>query len=120
MVRMGVGERRARLAVRHHLACERRAEAVAEVARDLVALHSTDPASVYLSAFARLRQPEVAAIDRALYEERSVVRILGMRRTMFVVPLELVPVVHAACTRALVPAQRRLLVPLIEGAGIAE
>jgi len=119
MVRIGDRERLARLAVRHHLASEHRAAGVAEVTRDLVALHSTDPASVYLSAAARLREPELAAIDRALYDDRTVVRILGMRRTMFVVPRELVPVVHAACTRALVPNQRRILLPLIEKAGIA-
>jgi Winged helix DNA-binding domain len=119
MVRMGDQERRARLAVRHHLACEARAEQVADVARDLVALHSTDPASVFLSVAARMRSVDVATIERALYEHRTVVRLLGMRRTMFVVPLELVPVVHAACTRALVPAQRRLNVQLVERAGIA-
>ena len=41
----------------------------------LVALHSTDPASVHLSALARMRQPSIAAIERALYETRSLVRM---------------------------------------------
>ncbi len=36
-----------------------------------------------------------------LYEDRELVRILGMRRTMFVVPLDLAPIVQAACTRAI-------------------
>ncbi|HXM56707.1 MAG TPA: winged helix DNA-binding domain-containing protein [Candidatus Dormibacteraeota bacterium] len=119
MAKMGAEERRARLAVRHRLARAHRAGDVAEVADDLVALHATDPASVFLASAARLRAPTVVAIERALYEERTIVRLLGMRRTMFVVPRELVPVVHAACTRALVPNQRRILVPLIERAGIA-
>ena len=119
MLRIGVGERRARLAHRHRLAFRVRADDVAEVARDLVALHSTDPASVFLSAAARMRASDPATIERALYEDRTLVRLLGMRRTMFVVPLELVPVVHAACTRALVPAQRRRIVQVIEQAGIA-
>ncbi|HSR24124.1 MAG TPA: winged helix DNA-binding domain-containing protein, partial [Candidatus Eisenbacteria bacterium] len=86
---------------------------------DLVALHSTDPASVFLSAAARMRASDPATVERALYEDRTLVRLLGMRRTMCVVPLELVPVVHAACTRALVPAQRRRIVQVIEQAGIA-
>ena len=41
-----------------------------------------------------------------------------MRRTMFVVPLDLVPVVQAACTDALVPGQRKLLVDMVESNGI--
>ncbi len=80
-----------------------------EVTHDLVALHATDPATVYLAAAARLRAPEVAAIEHALYEDRSLVRMLGMRRTMFVVPTELAPVVHAACTRAIAARERRRL-----------
>ncbi len=117
--RIGLEERRARLAVRHHLAPGARAAGMADVARDLVALHGTDPASVFLAARARLRAPEVAAIERALYEERTAVRMLGMRRTMFVVPEELAPVVQAACTQALVPRERRRLVQLLEQGGIA-
>ena len=42
-----------------------------------------------------------------------------MRRTMFVVPLELAAVMDAACTRALVPAERRRLIRLIEDHGFA-
>jgi hypothetical protein len=118
--RIGGGERRARLARRHHLAPEARATGVVEVARDLVALHGTDPASVFLAAWARLRAPEVEAVERALYDERALLRMLGMRRTMFVVPVELAPVVQAACTRAIAVQQRRLLVQLLAQAGIAD
>jgi Winged helix DNA-binding domain len=110
-------ERRARLVHRHHLAPATRAGGVVEVARDLVALHSTDPASVFLSAWARLRQPTPAGIEAALYEDRELVRILGMRRTMFVVPLEDAPVVQAACTRAIAADQRRRLVTFVAEAG---
>jgi hypothetical protein len=64
--------------------------------------------------------PEVAAVERALYEDRELVRILGMRRTMFVEPVELMPVVQAACTDAIAVQQRRLLVDMIGGAGMAD
>ncbi len=90
-----------------------------EAARDLVALHATDPASVHLSAAARMRAPDPAAMASALYEERTLLRMLGMRRTMFVMPVELVPVVQAACTRAIAERERRRLVARLEGAGIA-
>jgi Winged helix DNA-binding domain len=118
--RIGVAERRARLALRHHLAPAARAAGVVEVARDLVGLHATDPASVFLAAAARLRAPEVAAVEQALYEDRLLLRMLGMRRTMFVVPVGLAPVVHAACTQAIAVTQRRLTVQLLDRSGIAE
>jgi hypothetical protein len=119
MRRIGVTERRARLGLRHHLAAPARS-GVVEAARDLVGLHATDPATVYLAARARMAVPEVAAVERALYEDRELVRILGMRRTMFVEPVELMPVVQAACTDAIAVQQRRLLVDMIGGAGMAD
>lgn len=112
-------QRRARLALRHRLAPAAGARHAAAVAGDLCGLHATDPATVVLAARARLRAPAVEAIEDALYVERSLVRMLGMRRTMFVVPVELAAVVQAACTRALVAGERRRFVAQLEGAGIA-
>jgi Winged helix DNA-binding domain len=119
MRRIGVEERRARLGLRHHLAASART-GVVEAARSLVGLHGTDPATVHLAARARMRVPEVAAVERALYDDRELVRLLGMRRTMFVEPVELMPVVHAACTDAIAVQQRKLLVDRIGRAGLAE
>jgi hypothetical protein len=119
MRRIGVEERRARLGLRHHLAAAARA-GVVEAARDLAGLHATDPATVYLAARARMRDPEVAAVEQALYEDRALVRILGMRRTMFVEPVELMPVIQAACTDAIATQQRRLLVDMVGRAGLAD
>ena len=118
MSRIDVDERRARVGVRHHLAPSTRVANVVEVARDLVGVHATDPASVFIGATARMRVADTEAVEQALYDERALVRMLGMRRTMFVEPVELAPVVHAACTRALVAQQRTRLVGLLEGAGI--
>jgi hypothetical protein len=118
--RIGVKERRARLALRHHLAPAARAAGVVEVAEDLVGLHGTDPASVFLAAAARMRQPGVGAIERAMYDDRVLLRMLGMRRTMFVVPVELAPVVQAACTQAIAAAQRSLLLRPLEESGITD
>jgi Winged helix DNA-binding domain len=112
-------ERRARLALRHGLAPDGRAADVTALAGRLAGLHATDPASVFLAARARLADPTVAGIEDALYGARTLARILGMRRTMFVVPVELVPVVQASTTRALVPGERKRFAALLEAAGIA-
>ena len=124
MRRIDTDERRARLAHRHHLAPTARATSVAEMAGDLVGLHATDPASVYLAIVARMApgDPEAdpGAIGRALYDDRSVVRMLGMRRTMFIEPLDLVPVVHAASALENAAQQRRATLKMITDAGIAD
>jgi DNA glycosylase AlkZ-like len=112
-------ERRARLVGRHALAPATRADDVVDAVRSVVALHSTDPASVFLSARARTNGFETAQLERALYEERTLVRMLGMRRTLFVVPRELVPVVDAAATRAVAARERRTLERFLAENGVA-
>ena len=116
MRRFTVAERRARLGVRHRLAA--RAETAPEAARALVALHGTDPASVYLAAAARIRSPDIAAIERAMYDDRLLLRMLCMRRTVFTVPAELVPVVQAACTNDVARLERRRTLLFLEQAGV--
>jgi hypothetical protein len=48
-------------------------------------------------------------VDEAIYNERILARMLGMRRTMFVVPADLVPIVQAACTDDVAKRLRRQL-----------
>ncbi len=105
-IKVRVAQRRARLVARHHLAV--RAGSVADAATAMVALHGTDPVSVYLSAWARTGCA-AGDVDAALYAERAVVRMLGMRRTVFVVPSGLVPVIQAACTDDVAKRLRRQL-----------
>ncbi|MGI9053997.1 MAG: winged helix DNA-binding domain-containing protein [Ilumatobacteraceae bacterium] len=113
-----VVERRHRLLARHHLA--QPGPGIEEVAEDLVGLHSSDPATVVLSLRSRLDSFRVADLENALYERRSLLRMLAMRRTMFVVPLDLAAVMQSSCAAALVPAERRKLVVLLEEAGVSD
>ena len=88
-------ERRARLAVRHHLSPAHRATGVLDATDGVVCLHATDPATVYLSAWARVEGLKRDEVDRALYTDRTLVKHLAMRRTLFVLRRELLPVVPA-------------------------
>ncbi len=101
-------QRRARLVVRHHLRGDA-ADPVA-AARAVLALHATDPATVYLSVLSRCRTASYDDVAEALYEARSLVRMMAMRRTMFVVPAEHVPVVHHGASLDVAATLRRRLV----------
>ncbi|NEC59807.1 winged helix DNA-binding domain-containing protein [Amycolatopsis rubida] len=104
---MTLAQRRARLGVRHHLAA--RATTVEEAVDGVVALHATDPASVYLSAWSRVRDVSVADVEDALYSRRTLLRVLGMRRTVFVTDIATAGSVQAACSYDVAARQRRLL-----------
>jgi hypothetical protein len=57
-----------------------------------------------------------ASIERELYEEPTVLRMLAMRRTLFLVPLADVPMIHAAGTRDVAERERpRTLKILADG-----
>ncbi|MFB7124808.1 winged helix DNA-binding domain-containing protein [Kitasatospora sp. NPDC056273] len=106
---IGDGERRARLGRRQLLAPSVRAARVEDVADAVVGLHATDAATVYLSACARLAEPSAAEVDRALYEDVSLVKLLSMRRTIFAVTEGLAPYVSSAAARAIAAKERATL-----------
>lgn len=116
---IGTAERRARLGLRHRLTGATRAEDPAGVTDSLVALHGTDPATVYLAVGARLADPAktVAETERALYEDRTLVRMHGMRHTVFVFPTELTAVVHASTGLAVAARERASLIKSMAKAG---
>jgi hypothetical protein len=122
--RIDAAERRRRLAVRHGLASRppdaghANTASPVEIARRVVALHATDPAAVYLSVRARAAAAvKPSDIEYSLYERRDLVRMLAMRRTVFVVPAESVPVVQASTTERIARDQRTLLIKQLRDFG---
>ncbi|WP_112240792.1 winged helix DNA-binding domain-containing protein [Kribbella monticola] len=99
-------ERRARLAVRHALAPPFRVKTPEAATEAMTALHATEAASVYLSCGARVDGFELADLDRALYEDRSLVKQLAMRRTLFVFPRDLLPHVWSSASARVATAER--------------
>ncbi|MFF7592075.1 winged helix DNA-binding domain-containing protein [Kitasatospora purpeofusca] len=108
-VPVGDGQRRARLGLRQLLAPAARVARVEETADAVVGLHASDPATVYLSACARLREPSAGEVERALYEDVSLVKLLSMRRTLFAVTEEFAPYVSAAAARPIAVKERATL-----------
>ena len=113
-----VAERRARLTCRHRLVPGHRAGDVVEAAESMVCLHGTDPATVYLSAWARVQDMTVSDLDRALYTDRTLVKHLAMRRTLFVFPRAILGSAQAGASNRVADRERRRLIRDVEEAGL--
>ncbi|MGV0792170.1 winged helix DNA-binding domain-containing protein [Mycolicibacterium sp. XJ1819] len=113
-----VAERRARLA-RRHLLTEPAASPV-DAAADLVGLHATDPATPYLSLWARCPGFTVADLDGELYTHRRLVKHLAMRRTLWVVCGQDLSTVQAAASDRVAANERRRLCADAATAGVTD
>jgi hypothetical protein len=113
---IGGDERRARLGLRHGLATP--VPDTLAAARAVTCLHATEPASVHLAAWARSGATR-AEVDQALYVDRSVVKQLAMRRTVFAFPRELLPAVWGSASARVAGQQARRLAKEVEQTGIA-
>jgi hypothetical protein len=89
-------QRRARLGRRHALS--QPVTSVEAAVDSVVCLHATEPPSVYLSVQARSTCAR-EDVDRALYDDRTVVKQLAMRRTVFTFPRELLPAAWGSASR---------------------
>jgi hypothetical protein len=93
---------------RHHLGGD--AVGPEAVTRALIALHASDPASVYLSVLARSTASTLADVDDAMYERPNLVRWMAMRRTLFVFAREDISTVQAAVSTPLAAMLLRRLI----------
>lgn len=115
-----VEERRARLAHRHRLLPTRRTDDVVALTEDVLALHSSDPVTVHLSAAVRMSAPDLGAVERALYTDRTLVRHHAMRRTLWVATPRTHRLMHAAATRRVAAAERRKAVRVLTESGVPD
>jgi hypothetical protein len=112
-------ERRARLARRHAVAPWSRVADPEAATRAMTVLHSTEPATVYLSCWARVPDLTVGDVDRALHADRSLVKQLAMRRTLFVFPRDLLPAAWGSASARVAEAELKRMAKDVEKAGIA-
>ena len=112
---ISVAERRRTLVARHHLAGG--AGSPQAVVAALVALHATDPASVYLSVLARSRTSTLADVAAAMYKRRDLIRWMAMRRTLFVFSRQDIPMIQAAVSADVAATLRRRLIAQLQRNG---
>ena len=110
MLRATDDHRRARIARRHGLHPDHRFDSIEAATVGMTALHATEVSTPYISLHARMDHLIVDDVDRALYDDRSIVRTMAMRRTLWIVPRDLLPAVSGSAGRRVADEQRRLLV----------
>lgn len=116
-------ERRRRIATRHCLHPAGRADTPEGATEAMTVLHATEPATVYLSLAARSTSRGDGSgrvdVDRALYRERTLVKQLAMRRTLFVFPRDLLPAAWGSASARVAETERKRLIKDVEQHGIA-
>lgn len=115
-----IDERRARLGARHALAHGHGAANVTDTARAVVALHGTDPASTVLSALARAPGAKPDDVAAALYDDRSLVRVIAFRRTVFAVPLDFAVSCFAGAADTVARTEGRTFHKLLIDSGVTD
>jgi hypothetical protein len=113
-------ERRARLVRRHAIAPGHRVAYAEAAARAVVVLHATEPATVHLSVAARTDGVTVADVETALYDDRSLVKQLAMRRTLFAFPRDLLPAAWGSASSRVAEAERKRIGSNAVAAGLAD
>ncbi|MCX6395569.1 MAG: winged helix DNA-binding domain-containing protein [Propionibacteriales bacterium] len=109
-------QRRARFALRHGLSAP--FGSVEEATAAMTCWHATEPASVHLAVWARTGASR-SVVDRALYADRTIVKQLAMRRTVFAFGRDLLPAVWgSAAARVAVQQHGQLARDVVKG-GIA-
>jgi len=81
---------------KQHLSKESRTENVLQVVRDIVGLHATSVSTPYLSLYARMKDFRREHLNEELYEKRNLIRLEGMRSTLFIFPTEFAPIAYQA------------------------
>jgi hypothetical protein len=87
-------------------------------ADSLLGLHATDPATVYLSAWARVDGMSVADVEQALYVDRSLVKHLAMRRTLWVFSRDTLGIAQAGASDRVADLERRRVIRDVEKHGL--
>ena len=109
MLRATDDHRRARIARRHGLHPDHRYDSIEAATTAMTAWHATEPSTPHLSLHARMGSLTVGEVEAAVYDLRSIVRTMAMRRTLWLVTRDLLPAVVGGPGRRVADAERRRL-----------
>jgi hypothetical protein len=79
---------------KHHLSNNSKIDDILKISEDLCGLHGTGTIEPYLSLFVRMNNFKKEDLDTELYVKKTLGKIRGMRKTLFIETKELIPIVH--------------------------
>jgi hypothetical protein len=92
---------------KQHLADDAKSDDIVHIVRDISGLHATRPTTPYLSLFARTEHFTREQLDDELSVKRSLGKIRCVRRTVYILPRERMPIAYAATKAMVVPVSER-------------
>jgi hypothetical protein len=81
---------------KQHLTGDAKIDDVVQIAKDTAGLHATCPTTPYLSLFARSINFKREHLDEELYVKRTLGKLRSARRTVYVLPKEMIPYTYGA------------------------
>ncbi len=79
---------------KHHLKQQNKINDILQIVDDICGLHATGTLEPYLSLFTRMKDFHKEDLDNELYKKKRLGRIRGMRKTLFIITKEMIPLVH--------------------------
>jgi len=84
---------------KQHLTDDSRIDNIVQIVGDISGLHATSPTTPYLSLFARTHDFAKKQLDEELYIKRNLAKIRCMRKTVYILPKEMIPIAYSATKR---------------------
>jgi len=81
---------------KQHLTDDSKGDNILKITKDLCGLQATGTFEPYLYLFSRKKEFRKEDLDRELYETKSLLKVRGMRNTLFIVPKDDAPILNVA------------------------
>ncbi len=92
---------------KQHLTERSKVDDIVRIVRDIGGLHATSPTAPYLSLLSRARNFRREQLDDELYVKRNLGKIRYVRKTVYILPKEMIPVAFAAMKKIVEPMSRQ-------------
>lgn len=92
---------------KQHLTEKYKSDNIVQIAKDILALHATLPKTPYLSLFARAKNFTREQLDEELYVKRNLGKIRFVRKTIHILPREMISIGYSATRKMSEIASKR-------------
>lgn len=84
---------------KQHLSEDSKTDNIVQITRDIGGLHATRPTTPYLSLLARTHSFSIETLREELYQKKSLAKVTFVRKTIFILPKNMLPIAFSAVRR---------------------